>query len=267
MKKSILLKKLVCFILCFCFIFVSSVNVVLAKGKDSTDYNGSSIDHHKAPLKKIDPMQRFILDSMDSKKNKDIAKELSNCTKDNTAEIAENLSGILKGSWKSKKGMAEIKDILADYLGYTPKAQLSLTMVINEGFEGVEIPFTLSRKIKAKINYDFTGNWNDDRGVKFMVKALQIFHKAASLAGEELVTVTYDKSYRPKIDFNRLENYTYITSSVSKVLASLDTLPFSPGDFGGFINHYETYINDCGIYGIFTFLYLLEVNNIPYSSF
>jgi len=202
---------------------------------------------------------------MDSKNNEDIAIELSNCTKENISQTAKSISHLLNGTWKSKKGEEKLKDILNTYLDYTPKAQLCLWAVIDEGYDGVVIPITLSNKLKSKINNDFTGNQNDDRGIKFMVKSLLIFDEVAELFDEELLTVQYGKLNQPKIVLNRLKNYKFITDSVNEVFGSLETLPFASDDFEGFIDYYEEYINDCGVFGIISFLRLLDANGISYT--
>ncbi|WP_010251752.1 hypothetical protein [Acetivibrio cellulolyticus] len=264
MRKNNIIRRLACFVLCFSLVFVSSANAVLASGKDSFFF-GNSFKETTKPNKTINPMQSFILDAMDSKNNEDIAIELSNCTEDSISETSKNLSCLLDGKWKSKKDVKQLNKILITYLDYTPKAQYCLWSVIDSGFDGVEIPHTLTNKLKSKINYDFTGNKNDDRGIKFMVKTLLIFDEVAALTDQKLLTFKYSKFHRPEIELNRLEDYPFISASITEVLGSLDTLPFS-GDFESFIDYYETYINDCGVYGIFSFIRLLDANGIEYST-
>jgi len=234
--------------------------------KESFFFGNSFKEEKKKPHEKIDSIQSFILDSMDNKNNEEIAINLSYCTDKNIDKTAKNLSKILKGSWKSKKGIEKLEDILEAYLDYTPKAKYCLWSVIDEGFDGVYIPITLSNKLKSKINYDFTGNANDDRGTKFMVKSLLIFDEVAALDGENLLTVKTNCFNFPRVKLNRLEDYSIITSSIDEVLSSLDTLPFNQEDFDGFIDYYESYINDCGVYGVFSFLRLLDANGIEYTT-
>ncbi len=266
MSKNNIIRRLACLVLCFCVVFIASSNVVFAGGKNSLLFGNSYVNTKKDKPKALNPMQSFILDSMDSKNNEDIAIELSNCNKRNISQTSKSISRLLNGTWKSKKGEEKLSDILNTYLDYTPKAQLCLWAVIDEGFDGVVIPITLSNKLKSKINYDFTGDYNDDRGSKFMVKSLLIFDEVAELVDEELLSIKYGKYNTPKIVLNRLEDYEYITDSVTGVLSSLETLPFKADDFDGFIDYYETYINDCGIYGIFSFLRLLDANGIQYTA-
>lgn len=264
-KNNNIIRRLACFALCFCLVFISSSNAVFASGKNSLLFGKSVVNAKKVSPKTIDPMQSFIIDSMDSKNNEDIAIELSNCTKKDISKTAKSISRLLNGTWKSKKGEQQLSEILKTYLDYTPKAQFCLWAVIDEGFDEVVIPITLSNKLKSKINYDFTGKNNDDRGIKFLVKSLLIFDEVAELVDEDLLTIKYGKLNHPKIVLNRLEDYKYISNSITEVLKDLKSLPFSSDDFDGFIDYYETYINDCGVYGIFSFLRLLDANGISYT--
>lgn len=265
MSKNNIIRRLSCLALCFCLVSISSVSA-FAGNKDSLIFGNSLKETKKEAKVTINPMQSFILDSMDNENRGDIAIELSKCSEKNISKTAKNISNILKGTWKTKNGLAKLSDILSDYLDYTPKAQYCLSSVIDGGFEGVRIPVTLSSVLKSKINYDFTGNKKDDRGIKFMVKSLIIFDEVAELDGEKLLTVKYGKNNRPVVKLNKLEDYSFITASIDEVLGSLDTLPFASDDFNGFINYYEDYINDCGVYGIFSFLRLLDANWIDYTT-
>ena len=241
------------------------------KGPLAPEDKGSLIwGHQDKDTKKVskpsDPMQSFILDCLDSKENKEIANKLSKMNWDNIDKYTKDISRILKGEWKSKKGEEKLSDVLSTYLEYTPKAQLCMSTLIGEGFKGVKIPKELSSKIRKKINLDFTGNKNDDRGIKFMAKSLIIFNDIAAINNDKLVTVKYGKFNRPEIQFNRLEDYSYITNSLDQVLSSLNALPSDEDTYESFIEYYEDYINDCGINGMFSFIRLLEANAIPYSA-
>lgn len=216
--------------------------------------------------KPSDPMQSFILDSLDSKQNKEIAKMLSKMNWYNIDKYTKDISKILKGQWESKKGQELLSDVLSTYLEYTPKAQLCMSTLIGEGLKGVKIPNELSSQIRKKINKDFTGNKDDDRGIKFMAKALVIFNDIAMTNNEKLVTIKYGKYNRPEIKFNRLEGYSYITNSLDQVLSSLNALPSDEDTFESFIGYYEDYINDLGVNGLFSFVRLLAENAIPFSA-
>lgn len=265
MNKNVM-RRLACLILCFCLVSVSSVNVFAAnKNKNSFLFGNSFKETKKVKQEKINPIQNFILDSMDSKDNNEIAIVLSGCNDNNIEKTTAKLSKLLKGSWNSKNGKAELQEILEMYVEYTPKAKYCLWSVIDAGFDGVKIPVTLSSKLKSKINYDFTGNKSDDRGTKFLVKSLLIFEEVAELNGETLLTVKTNR-FNPKVELNRLEDYSYITASIDYVLYNLDTLPLDTEDFDCFIDYYESYINDCGVFGIFSFLRLLDANGIAYTT-
>ncbi len=267
MSKNIM-KRLACLVLCFSLVSISSVNVFAAKKPEKGSFLfGNSFKEVKKEKKgNINPIQNFILDSMDSKNNEEIAIVLSGCTDNNIEKTTAKISKLLKGSWESKKGRSELQDILEMYVEYTPKAKFCLWSVIDEGFDGVNIPITLSNKLKSKINYDFTGNKSDDRGTKFLVKSLLIFNEVAELEGETLLTVKTKKFNVPSVELNRLENYSYVTASIDYVLYNLDTLPLDTEDFDCFVDYYESYINDCGVFGIFSFLRLLDANGIAYTT-
>lgn len=297
MSKNIVVRRLASLVLCFGLIATSIATPVFAKevGPLAPKDKGSLTQKEKGPAapevkgpvapkdkgslilghpdkdtKKVskpsDPMQSFILDSLDSKENKEIAKKLSKMNWDNIDKYTKDISRILKGDWKSKKGEEKLSDVLSTYLEYTPKAQLCMSTLIGEGFKGVKIPKELSSKIVKKINLDFTGNKDDDRGIKFMAKALIIFNDIAITNNDKLVTVKYGKFNRPEIQFNRLEDYSYITDSLDQVLSSLNALPSDEDTYASFIEYYEDYINDLGINGMFSFIRLLEANAIPYSA-
>lgn len=266
MNKNIM-RRLTCLILCFCLVSISSVNVFAGtKSKNSFLFGNSFKETKKEKQENINPIQSFILDSMDSGNNQEIAIELSRCTENNIEKTTSKIVKLLKGSWNSKKGMAKLQEILEMYVEYTPKAKYCLWSVIDTGFDGVTIPVTLSSKLKSKINYDFTGDKSDDRGTKFMVKSLLILDEVAELDGETLLSIKTNKKNVPTIKLNRLENYSYITSSIDYVLYNLDTLPLDTEDFDCFIDYYESYINDCGVYGIVSFLRLLDANGIAYTA-
>lgn len=260
--------KVLCIILCFSFIIMSASSVVFA-GKNTSKYDDRKYtsDRCSGPIfsSKSGSIQTLILDSMESKKNNEIANLLSACDKKNLAATSKSIAGILKGTWNSKKGEADLRDILSDYLGFTPKAKLAITMIIREGYSGVVIPRNLSNKIRLKINGDITGNQRDNHGIMFMVKALQILQKVASIENEKIVTLKLDNYLRVKFSFNRLENYSYITSSMSEVLNTMNSLPFKKKDFKTFIEYYEKYLNSCSLADGISFLYLLRDNNIPYA--
>lgn len=259
------MKRLACLGLCFCLVSISTVNVFAAK-KDSFLFGNSFKEVKKEKKEKINPIQNFILDSMDSKSNEEIAIVLSGCTDNNIEKTTAKIAKLLKGPWASKKGLSELQDILEMYVEYTPKAKFCLWSVIDEGFNGVKIPITLSNKLKSKINYDFTGNKSDDRGTKFLVKSLLIFDEVAELEGDTLLTVKNNKFNVPTVKLNRLEDYSYVTASIDYVLYNLDTLPLDTEDFDCFVDYYESYINDCGVFGIFSFLRLLDANGIAYTT-
>jgi hypothetical protein len=123
-----------------------------------------------------------------------------------------------------------------------------------------------SNRIRLKINDDITGNQKDNHVIMFMVKALQILQKVASLQNEKFVTLRLDNYLHVKFNFNPLENYPYITSSICEVLGTMNSLPFKKKDFKSFIEYYEKYLNSCSIADGISFLYLLRDNNIPYAK-
>jgi hypothetical protein len=153
---------------------------------------------------------------------------------------------------------------LNEYLGFTSKAKLAITMIIREGFKGVVIPDILSGSIKEKINADITGNSGDNRGIKFMVKAIQILQRVASLSNETFVTISFNNGIKPCVEFNRMEGYSYVTSSISDVLSVMHYLQFKK-DFKSFVSYYESYLESCNTFEIVSFVYLLRDNNIPYK--
>jgi hypothetical protein len=251
-------------VLCSTFLFMASSSIVFADKNDLKKTNNDDKTSYSAKVE-VDSIQTFILDSIDSKNNKEIANYIAAVNKKNLTTTTENIASALKGSWNSKKGQADIKNILVKYLLFTTKAKLGLTTIIAEGIKDVVIPKDFSSKIKAKINADITGNSKDDRGVKFMVKSLQIVQKlVSSLSTEKVVTLKLNNLLIPKFEFNRLESYEFVTSSVTEVFQTMNTLPFE-NDFDSFTAYYEKYLNTCSIYDAISFLYLLKDNNIPYQ--
>ncbi|HEY9059472.1 MAG TPA: hypothetical protein VIO64_03060 [Pseudobacteroides sp.] len=254
-KRSSYLVKALSIVLCLTFLFMTSSTIAFAGKNDPA-----------APKKvEVDSMQTFLLDSIASKNNTEIANYISAVTKKNLTATTESIAKAIKGNWNSKNGQAEIKSILVKYLLFTTKAKLGFTAIIREGISDVVIPKDFSSKIKAKINADITGNSKDDRGLKFMVKSLQIVQKlVTSLSEEKVVTLKLNNLLVPKFEFNRLENYPFVTSSVTEVFQTMNTLPFD-GDFDSFTTYYEKFLNSCNVYDAISFLYLLKDNNIQYQ--
>ncbi len=249
--------------ICSTVLFMASSGIVFADKKDLKTPTNDKISYNAKA--EVDSIQKFLLDSIASKSNKEIANSIAAVTKKNLTATTENISKLLKGTWNSKNGQAEVKNVLVKYLLFTQKAQLGFTKIISEGINDVVIPSDLSLKIKAKINLDITGDSKDDRGVKFMIKSLKIVQNlVTSLNQESVVTLKLNNLLVPKFEFNKLENYPFITSSVTEVFQTMNTLPFD-GDFDSFSSYYTKYFNTSSIYEAISFLYLLKDNNIPYQ--
>jgi hypothetical protein len=250
--------------ICSTVLFMASSGIVFADKKDlKTPTNADKINYNAKA--EVDSMQTFLLDSIASKSNKEIANSIAAVSVKTLTATTDNISKLLKGNWNSKKGQAEVKGILVKYLLFTQKAKLGFTKIISEGIDDVVIPSDLSLKVKSKINLDITGNSKDDRGVKFMIKSLKIVQNlVTALNQENVVTLKLNNLLVPKFEFNKLENYPFVTSSVTEVFQTMNTLPFD-GDFDSFSSYYTNYFNTCSIYEAISFLYLLKDNNIPYQ--
>jgi len=264
-KRSNRFVKFLSVVVCSSILFMASSSLVFAGKNDPKAPNKDDKTNQSAKKVEIDDIQTFLLDAISSKKNKEIANYIAAVNTKNLVATTTNISDALKGNWSSKNGQASIKNILVRYLLFTQKAKLGFTSIIREGINDVVIPADLSLKIKTKINTDITGDSKDDRGVKFMVKSLKIVQNlVASLNDEKIVTLKLNNLLIPKFELNNLEKYPFVTSSVTKVFQTMNTLPFDY-DFDSFSSYYTTYLNSLNIYEAISFIYLLQYNDIPYE--
>ncbi|HOV27428.1 MAG TPA: hypothetical protein PK566_13875 [Pseudobacteroides sp.] len=265
-KRSNRLVKALSVVVCSSILFMASTSLVFAAGKDAPkppvkdDKPGQT-----AKKVQIDDIQKFLLDAISSKNNKEIANYIAAVNTKNLVDTTNKIAKALKGTWNTKDGQAAVKNVLIRYLLFTQKAKLGFTTIISEGINDVVVPADLYPKVKEKLNTDITGDKKDDRGVKFVIKSIKIVQSlVSSLNDETIVTLKLNNLLIPKFELNSLEKYPFVTSSITDIFQTMNTLPFD-NDFASFAEYYTNYLNSLNIYEAISFVYLLQYNNIPYE--
>jgi len=153
-KRSNKLVKAISVAVCSSVLFMASSSLVFA-GK--IDPKPPVIDAKPGlTVKKveIDDMQKFLLDAISSKKNKEIANYIAAVNTKNLVDTTNKIADALKGTWATKEGQAAVKNVLIRYILFTQKAKLGITTIISEGINDVVVPSDLYPKVKEKINTD-----------------------------------------------------------------------------------------------------------------
>lgn len=182
------------------------------------------------------PTQKLILEAMSSDNKVAVAEIIRNLSSDN---IGSSKDDIAESYLKSKITPAEAQEALIKILEYTWSQKFALSVAIEQGFSpfiGNPLNF---KAVKEQINSDITGNFDDDRGIKFM---LVLLGKTGQITGVK--KMAYDGNPAGKISL-RLEgnNTAYIDQILTRILQDVVTIPESRRSFTKLLSNYELFIN------------------------
>jgi len=149
---------------------------------------------------------------------------------------------IIKSDYFTYMTEPDIYDALGVYMELPFSPRLAIIVTIRHGYEkdltDEFIIHALPANIIEKVNKDFSGNSENNNGVRFIMTML------INMKGYTYESIATDQHIDIRlVKFNRFERYKSVKSLVSIVLSIIETLPCPDTSFDGFIDYYEEYIN------------------------
>ena len=185
----------------------------------------------------VDPLQKVLLGLSELELRERVSfvnKILAKVTTDNYADYINDAKGILKASISD----LEMGSALKLYASLSNRSKGEIEWFI-KAFDLTEaIDTTAFPKLAKDINYEVTGDPHDDKGVKFVVKALDL---ASTITGKALVTDNSDNKF--KIEFIELDNQV-LEDKLNNLISLIKSLKDKGAtDFDSFLAEAEYIVN------------------------
>ena len=242
MSKNVkkLSRKILCLAISTIMVFGTMLSTVYAVGAD------------------IDPMQEFILEAidLDDDSRADFVEILDEVNSSNYKDYVDEVSGIISLSDE------DITLALKTYAGYSSTYKASFLLML-ESFElsevGVEDYTSFGfRRIQKAINFEITGDYYDDRGIRLFVS---IFRELKAITGKDAFS---DKDVY-KLDINL--GSTALKTQLNKFITTIKSLTDRKiTTFDGFVAYAENVINAHDNNEIYSFKKFLKTENLGYTG-